>query len=113
MAREVTDVDTLQKYFCGVMEKAECHAENVKAIALAILGAVVWRKEGDIEVREYSGKMTNMLWFRVRDQEYALKYNYEEGKIGFFVRPPTQKTPIKLFDNSTPAMEVYKFFRSL
>lgn len=39
----VSDLDTLVTYFTGVMDRTH-HAPNVDAVALALLGAVLWRK---------------------------------------------------------------------
>ena len=50
MPRTVTDVDVLQEYISGVMNRADHHAGNVSDVCLAIAGAVIWRKDGDIRV---------------------------------------------------------------
>ena len=55
MPKTGTDVDGLQKYIRGVMERAKHHAGNVAEIALAIAGAVIWHKAGDIKVFEREG----------------------------------------------------------
>lgn len=56
-------IDQLQSYLNGVMTRADDHANAVNGVSLALLGAVVWRVDGDVEVREYNGKPANMIWF--------------------------------------------------
>lgn len=70
--RTVTDIDVLQEYISGVMERAEHHAGAVEEIALAIAGAIVWRKDGTIRVYEREGRMTNALWVTMGGQRYFL-----------------------------------------
>ena len=48
MPQVVASVDVLQLYIQGVMARAEHHANKVDEVGLAIAGAVVWRKEGEI-----------------------------------------------------------------
>jgi hypothetical protein len=59
MPQTIASVDVLQQYIQGVMARAEHHANNVDEVALAIAGAVVWRKEGEIEVMTREGDMKN------------------------------------------------------
>jgi hypothetical protein len=47
MPQAIASVDVLQQYIQGVMARAEHHANNVDEVALAVAGAVVWRKEGE------------------------------------------------------------------
>jgi hypothetical protein len=43
-------VDILQDYISGVMARARHHANNVDEVTLAIAGALVWRKQGNLRV---------------------------------------------------------------
>ena len=45
MALTVTDVEQLRAYLCGVMSRADHHAGSVNEIALALVGAILWRKD--------------------------------------------------------------------
>ena len=45
MPRRITDVDVLQQYLSGVMDRAEHHAQQVKQVALAVAGGIVWKKD--------------------------------------------------------------------
>lgn len=82
MPRQVTDVDVLRDYLRGVVGRADHHAQNINEVALAIAGAVIWRKDDEaIKVMEREGEMKNVLWFRVNGTQYALSYNHETGAI--------------------------------
>lgn len=43
MAISIDSIETLQTYLSGVMGRAGHHAGQVEGVALALLGAVVWR----------------------------------------------------------------------
>ena len=64
MPARVSDVDTLQIYMQGVMNRAEHHAKSVDEICLAVAGALVWRKDlgTDLQVMAQSGDLKNVLW---------------------------------------------------
>ncbi len=112
MPRAVTDVDVLQEYISGVMERAEDHAKNVNDICLAIAGAIIWRKEGDIQVYEREGQMTNALWVTISGEEYALSYNHVAEAIE--VREGSMRgSVLASFDNSNTATDVRQFFENL
>jgi len=83
MPLTVADLDTLEQYLAGVMNRSVHHAETVGAIVLALLGAVLWKKDVDtpIEVRTYDGAPANVLWVQIAGQRYALAYNHREGRI--------------------------------
>jgi hypothetical protein len=112
MPQTITGVDVLQDYIGGVMARAEHHANNVDEVALAIAGALVWRKQGDIRVMARSGDMKNVLWVRIGGRRYALSYNHAAGTIE--VRDgSTQGTVLACFSNATPLADVKRFFESL
>ncbi len=112
MPRTVTNVDVLQDYIGGVMDRADHHAGNVDEIALAIAGAVIWRKDGDIQVYEREGQMTNALWIHINGQRYALSYNHVAGQIE--VREDSMRgNVLASFDNTNTPGDVRRFFASL
>ena len=112
MPKTVTDVDVLQEYLRGVMDRADHHAGNVNEICLAIAGAIVWRKDGDIRVYEREGKMTNALWVHVNGERYALSYDHDTGRID--IREDSMQGDVLIsFDNSNTAAQVRDFFYSL
>lgn len=113
MAVTAHDVQTLHDYAIGVMSRADHHAGEVKAIALALLGGIVWRAEpGSIDIKQYAGDLANVLWFVVNGRKYAVAYNHNTAQIE--VRDRTQSgTPIQTFDNQTPVTSVEAFFAQL
>ena len=44
MPLTVADLDTLEAYLAGLMHRSDHHAQTVGAVALALIGAVLWRK---------------------------------------------------------------------
>ena len=112
MSRTVTDVDVLQDYIRGVMDRAKHHAGEVHEIVLAIAGAVIWCNDGDIKVLEQEGQMKNALWTRINGQRYALSYNHDAGQIE--VRKDSLRGDVLgSFDNSNTAGDVRRFFSDL
>jgi hypothetical protein len=113
MPLTVSDLDTLVAYFTGVMDRTH-HAPNVDAVALALLGAVLWRKDADseIEVRTYGGSTANMLWVQINGQRYALAYNHHDGCIELRQRT-TGGDVVQRFTNATPVTEVRRIFEEL
>jgi hypothetical protein len=113
MAITATDVQTLHDYAEGVMGRAEHHAGEVKAIALALLGGIVWRADpGSISIKQYDGGLANVLWLTVANKRYALAYNHATAKIE--IRDRTQSgAALHSFDNQTPAVEIESAFRAL
>jgi hypothetical protein len=112
MPQAIASVDVLQQYIQGVTARAEHHANNVDEIALAIAGAVVWRKEGEIEVMTREGDMKNVLWVRINGARYALSYNHEGACIEIRERN-TQGRVLASFTNANTASEVKQFFAGL
>jgi hypothetical protein len=113
MPQVITDVDVLQEYISGVMKRAGHHANNVDEVALAIAGAVVWRKDGDLRVMAHAGDMKNVLWVRINGQRYALSYNHAGGGTIEVRRGSTQGAVLASFNNTTPLADVKRFFESL
>lgn len=112
MAISIDSIETLQTYLSGVMGRADHHAGQVEGVALALLGAVVWKSTGEIAVREYAGNPANIIWFYVGKMKYALVYNHSTEKIE--LRERTQGgTTIAKFDNNSTYQEVINVFRGL
>jgi Integron cassette protein VCH_CASS1 chain len=113
MAISANDVPTLTAYAEGVMNRADHHAGEVKAIALALLGGIIWRADpGSIEIKQYDGELANVLWLTVNGRRYALAYNHKTEKIE--IRDRTQSGPaLHSFDNKTPVSDVEVIFRGL
>lgn len=94
------------------MSRSEHHAGNVEGVTLALLGAVVWRATGEIEVREYNGNPANMLWFFVGENRHSLLYNHTTEQIELRERTKNGAL-ISTFDNTTSYQEVIRVFRGL
>lgn len=95
------------------MDRADHHAGNVNEIALALAGAIVWRKDDTpIRVMARDGEMKNVLWVSINSVRYALSYNHETNQIEMR-RGSTQGTVIASFDNTTPLVDVKEFFEAL
>ena len=106
------DVDLLQKYLVKVMERADHHARGVDQIALALVGAVVWKKTGTLEVMPTKDGTGNVLWFHVGKARYALSYNHDEGSIDLREKT-TQGERLAALDNDTSLDELRKLFNGL
>lgn len=114
MALTVKEVEGLRTYLNGVMERADHHAGAVNEIALALAGAILWRKDDEepIKVMAREGKTTNVLWVRIGGNRYAFSYNHETGKIEMR-EGSTQGMTLHIFDNSTPLASVRTIFEKL
>ncbi|WP_321290146.1 hypothetical protein [uncultured Sunxiuqinia sp.] len=112
MAISINSLETLQQYLSGVLNRAGHHAGNVEGVSLALLGAIIWKSDGEIEVREYNGSPANMLWFWVGKNRYAISYNHQTEQIELKER--THKGGVLYsFDNSTTYQELIEIFKGL
>ena len=114
MALTVTEIEELRSYLQGVMARADHHAGKVKHVALALAGAILWRKNDDepIKVMVREGQTTNVLWVRIGSTRYALSYNHDAALIEMR-EGSTQGPTIQTFDNQTSLSSVYSFFEAL
>jgi hypothetical protein len=108
------DVDMLKQYIDGVMGRADHHARDVAAVALALAGAIVWRKDAsaDIEVMSKDGDLKNVLWVRISGQRYAFSYNHDARAIEMR-KGSTRGDVLHSFSNKTPMPEIEAVFRGL
>jgi Integron cassette protein VCH_CASS1 chain len=113
MKTKVNDVDTLQQYLTGVMQRTDHHARQVDEIVFALAGAIIWRKDSSpIEVMTRQGDMKNILWVRINDKKYAFCYNHETCAIE--MRGDKIKGEvIHSFLNTTSLSELINIFRNL
>jgi hypothetical protein len=113
MPTQVTDVDVLQKYLEGVLSRADHHAGNVNEIALAVPGAIVWRKDREpIEVMAHARDMKNVLWAKISGKRYAFSYNHKAGTIEIR-RGTTRGAVVQSLSNSTALTQLRTIFQSL
>ena len=114
MAKEITDIEILQKYLEGVMERSEHHANEVNEIVLALIGAVIWKKNNKpIKVKEYAGELANVIWWHSKDgNKYAFRYDHKNKKIE--LRRKTYTGEVEgTFDNNTQINEIITLFETL
>ncbi|EGQ7645831.1 hypothetical protein ACPF3S_003731 [Vibrio cholerae] len=113
MALTVKDVNILSQYISGVMARAEHHAGNVGEIALALAGAILWRKDDtNIKVMAHGADTKNVLWVTINGEQYAFSYNHSSEKIEMR-KGSTHGNTIHEFDNSTPLSKLVKIFKGL
>lgn len=114
MALTVKDVEQLRAYIQGVIARADHHAGNVKEIALALAGAILWRKddEDSIKVMEREGATANVLWVVIGGNRYAFSYNHSSGLIEMR-KDSIQGAVLHTFSNSTPLSSLYSVFELL
>jgi len=112
MAISIDSIQTLQEYLSGVLNRADHHAKNVEGISLALLGAIIWKSDAEIEVREYNGSPANMIWFWVNGNRYAMSFNHSTQQIELKERTHKGKVS-QTFDNSTPITDIVEIFRGL
>lgn len=114
MALTVTEIEELRAYVNGVMARADHHAGAVNEIALALTGAILWRKEDaePIKVMAHNGETKNVLWVRMGGERYAFSYNHEIGQIEMR-KGSTQGPTLHTFSNATPLADVRRIFAAL
>ena len=114
MPLPVTEIEVLREYLDGVMGRAGHHAKEVQAIALALAGAIVWKKDigRDIEVMTQDGDTKNVLWVFIQGQRYAFSFNHQAKSIE--MRKNTTRGPVlHSFSNKTPLSSVHTIFDAL
>lgn len=110
--RTVTEIDELQCYLQGVIDRANHHAQEVNTVVAVLVGAVIWVKEGPIEIRTYRGRMVNCIRFQTHGRSYVMGYSHEEGEVQ--VRANRQGGRVlQRFDNNSTAADVLTFFSTL
>ena len=113
MPRRISEINVLQDYLIGVLDRAKHHAQEVGEIALAIVGAIVWKKDTeDIKVLEKEGEMKNVLWVVINGKKYAFSYNHIKKEIDIR-KDTTQGVVLASFSNANTVHDVKSFFEKL
>ncbi|NQE47512.1 hypothetical protein [Herbaspirillum rubrisubalbicans] len=114
MALTVTEIEELRSYLNGVMNRADHHAGAVNEIALALAGAILWRKNDDepIKVMVRDGQTTNVLWVRIGEKRYAFSYNHDAAQIEMR-EGSTHGQTLHTFTNATSLASIRTIFQSL
>jgi len=80
MAQSFTDIAALHQYLRGVVGRAGHHAPNITEVIGPLTVAVVLKHDsGSLEYREYAGKPTNILRFKIQGRGHSLAYNHHHG----------------------------------
>lgn len=114
MALTVKEIEELRAYLNGVMDRANHHAGPVKEIALALAGAILWRKDDDkpLKVMVRNGETKNVLWVYINGLRYA--FTYDHGLQQIEMRNDNlQGAATHTFTNATPLSDVYRVFNAL
>lgn len=112
MSITINKIEELKNYFDGVMNRANHHADNVNEIVLALIGGVIWRAEGNFEVKQYGDAPANILWMYVNDNRYCFKFNHMTAMIDC-CEGGHNGNVIASFDNQTPIAAVKAFFEKI
>ena len=113
MPKPVTEIAVLQEYLRGVLDRATHHADNVSQIALAIAGAIIWRKDPEpIKVLEQDGEMKNVLWAFIGGQRYAFTYDHKTQAI-LILQGTTHGAVLHSLTNATSLSQLYNIFANL
>ncbi len=112
MAVTIDSTEILKQYFNDVLVRAEHHAKEVKSVALTLLGAVVWKSQGEIKVMETKIGYGNVLWFETPSGRYAMSYNHKDRKIDMRQHSIKGET-LYQFDNNTPQEFITALFESM
>ena len=112
MAIKIESIDTLKKYFLGVINRTDDHAPNIDTIIYGLLGVVILLKDDgtNIEVRGTDDdSMGNILWVIIDGIRYALRYEHSDGTIE--IRLNTYKGDLVLkISNSTTISQIITAF---
>jgi Integron cassette protein VCH_CASS1 chain len=113
MTTKITDIDTLQKYFTGIVKRADHHAGQVDEIMFALVGTIILCKDlPPIEVMTHNGDMKNAFWVKISNKRYAFSYNHETYTIEMRENSIKGKV-IHSFSNITLLSELVNIFRNL
>jgi hypothetical protein len=113
MSNKVVGVNDLSDYLDGVISKANHHAQKVNAIALTVIGAIIWAKDPDhITAMSRDGDVKNVIWVKINGCRYAFSYNHSTLNIDMrsgSIQGPT----IASFSNTDTANDIFDFFAEL
>jgi Integron cassette protein VCH_CASS1 chain len=108
------DVETLHDFAVGVMARGQHDAPKVRAVALAILGGIIWRVDpGSIEIRFGERNLGNALrWISGSGREYVCTYNHHAGQLEMHDQS-REGAALHSFTNETPITDIERIFSTL
>jgi hypothetical protein len=113
MALTVETIDIWREYLQGVMNRANHHAQNVNEIALALIGAIIWRSTDEVKVMEREGEAKNILWMCVNGRNFCFTYDHSNGGFIAMREGNSRGNIIHRFTNQTTNSEVKEIFENL
>jgi hypothetical protein len=113
MPIRVDSVETLKRYFSGVVERANHHAPNVSDIIYKLLGIIIIKMDDSTSIEVRRGAEVdatgNILWVISNGTRYAFRYEHGDGTIE--IRQGSNSGPLLLkIDNSTPTATIMTAF---
>jgi len=114
MPIHVNDIETLHDFAVGIMARAGHRTNQVRGIALAMLGGIIWRVDpGSIEIRfQDSGRANVLRWVSITGYEYTCAYNQQTDQMEIRDRN-AQGSVLHTLSNATPIVEVERIFSTL
>ncbi|PSF38458.1 hypothetical protein C7H19_05595 [Aphanothece hegewaldii CCALA 016] len=114
MALKLTDINMLQDYINGMMARVDHHGGPVNEIILALIGAILWKKDEDrpILIREKNGSSKNLIWTHIKGVKYAFCYNHFTQEIEMY-KNGMKGELITTFTNETSFKDIRKVFSNL
>ena len=114
MPIQADDLETLHDFAVGVMARAGGRANQVRGIALAMLGGIIWRVDpGSIEIRFQDGGRANVLRLvSITGYEYICAHNQQIDQMEIRDRN-AQGSVLHTLSNATPIVEVERIFSTL
>ncbi len=106
---QIDNIDSVNEYLKWVTIKADHHADKVNAVCISLLGAIIWKNEGSIKVREHKGRMKNQIWFTCNNTTYNLSYDHATEKINL----KKGRSTIYSFENSSTHEQIRAEFGKL
>jgi hypothetical protein len=112
MALTIKAFNELHDYLNKVIDRSHHHANNVDEVVLPLIGAVLWRADTEILVREQDGETKNVLWFTVGSDRYVFRYNHTKQCIDL-LKDSLQGKLLHSFDNSSTVTGIKHIFSTL
>lgn len=111
MAVSIESIEELNKYFSGVVKRAEHHAGEVNDIIYPLLGFVIL-KASYIKARFYRENPANVLTVEIDNRMYCIMYSHGNECIEIRENNLNGKT-LCSFDNSSTIKDIKNFFNNI
>lgn len=110
--RTITAVNELQAFLERVISRADDRAPDVNRVILVLASAVIWAKDGPIELADREGNLGNHLWFPARGRRYCLAYSHNTHSIQVRSGSREGRSTYE-FTNSSTAAQIFQAFSSI